>query len=57
MKTYGLPENETTSSMSECLWQSGDVTVRLFTTPKYTQLQIAHQEFPAEGSGNAAAED
>ncbi len=57
MKTYGLPENETTSSMSECLWQSGDVTVRLFTTPKYTQLQIAHQESPAEGSGNAAAED
>ncbi len=44
MKTYGLPENETTSSMSDCLWESGNVTVHLFTTPKFTQLQIAHQE-------------
>ena len=44
MRTYGLPENETTSSMSDCLWESGNVTVHLFTTPKFTQLQIAHQE-------------
>ena len=44
MKTYGLPENETTSSASECVWVSGHVTVRLFTTPKYTQLQVAYRE-------------
>lgn len=44
MRTYGLPENETTSSMSDCLWESGNVTVHLFATPKFTQLQIAHQE-------------
>jgi len=52
MKTYGLPENETTSSASECVWTSGRVTVRLFTTPKYTQLQIAYREHDEEESGN-----
>lgn len=57
MKTYGLTENETTSSASECIWVSGRVTVRLFTTPKYTQLQIAFREQDDEataGAGTAA---
>ena len=57
MKTYGLPENETTSSASECVWVSGRVTVRLFTTRKYTQLQIAYREQgdeAAAGAGTAA---
>ena len=58
MKTYGLPENETTSSASECVWVSGRVTVRLFTTPKYTQLQIAYSEQDDEASADAGtAED
>ena len=56
MKTYGLPENETTSSAEECLWTVGRVTVRLFTTPKYTQLQIKYDE-QAEEEDAEDAED
>ena len=48
MKTYGLSENETTSSAEECIWTVGRVTVRLFTTPKYTQLQIRYDEHAGE---------
>ena len=48
MKTYGLSENETTSSAEECIWTVGRVTVRLFTTPKYTQLQIRYDEHARE---------
>jgi len=48
MKTYGLPENETTSSAEECVWTAGRVTVRLFTTPKYTQLQIKYDQHTEE---------
>ena len=48
MKTYGLSENETTSSAEECIWTVGRVTVRLFTTPKYTQLQIKYNEHTEE---------
>lgn len=44
MKTYDLPENETTSSGEECLWTVGRVSVHLFTTRKYTQLQIKCDE-------------
>ena len=59
MKTYGLPENETTSSAEECLWSVGRVTVRLFTTPKYTQLQIKYDEQAEEESADdtGAAEE
>lgn len=53
MRTYGLPENETTSSRSECVWICGSVTVRLFATPKYTQLQIAYHAAD-DGSGTEA---
>jgi hypothetical protein len=48
MKTYGLSENETTSSAEECIWTVSRVTVRLFTTPKYTQLQIRYDEHAGE---------
>ena len=44
MRTYGLPENETTSSDADCTWQSGDVTVHLFATSKYTQLKISWEQ-------------
>jgi len=53
MKTYGLPENESTSSASECAWVVGRVTVRLFTTPKYTQLQVAYREQEEEEAADA----
>ena len=60
MKTYGLPENETTSSGEDCLWTVGRVSVHLFTTRKFTQLQIKCDESaapPAEAeSAEAAAE-
>lgn len=61
MKTYGLPENETTSSGEECFWTVGRVSVHLFTTRKYTQLQIKCDENavapPAEtGSADTADE-
>ena len=48
MKTYGLPDNDTTNSSEECVWVQGNVTVRLHATPKYTQLQISYYEAPAE---------
>ena len=56
MKTYGLPENETTSSAEECVWTVNRVTVRLFTTRKYTQLQIKYDENAKEESDHSEAE-
>ena len=55
MKTYGLSENETTSSGEECSWTAGSVSVRLFTTPKYTQLQIRCDEDAAKEAAEAEA--
>ena len=56
MKTYGLPENETTASSEECTWEAGHVTVRLFTTPKCTQLQISYHDPRAEAEAGAGQE-
>ena len=56
MKTYGLPRNETTSSAEECVWTVSRVTVRLFTTRKYTQLQIKYDENVKEESDHSEAE-
>ena len=54
MRTYGLPENETTSSSEECVWISGRVTVRLFATPKFTQLQISYRQPEEENVTDAS---
>lgn len=40
MKAYGLSQNETTGSDSECSWTMEDVTVTLTLSQRYTKLAI-----------------
>lgn len=44
IRVYGLPPKGTVNTDTECVWEMGNVTIRMKSTQKYTQVKITREE-------------